>query len=95
MVGSTLGIFTFGLIFVSARTNKRHHHHHARCASSACASAAGKSGFAMAIASSLADLPSGVGIKKWIKKQKFSIFFYALGHRGQLGGGMRNCGVKV
>jgi hypothetical protein len=27
MVGSTLGIYIFGLIFVSARTNKRHHHH--------------------------------------------------------------------
>ena len=27
MVGSTLGIYSFGLIFVSARTNKRHHHH--------------------------------------------------------------------
>jgi hypothetical protein len=26
MVGSTLGVFSFGLIFVSARTNKRHHH---------------------------------------------------------------------
>jgi hypothetical protein len=28
MVGSTLGVYSFGLIFVSARTNKRHHHHH-------------------------------------------------------------------
>jgi hypothetical protein len=28
MVGSTLGVYNFGLIFVSARTNKRHHHHH-------------------------------------------------------------------
>ena len=27
MVGSTLGVYGFGLIFVSARTNKRHHHH--------------------------------------------------------------------
>jgi hypothetical protein len=27
MVGSTLGVYTFGLIFVSVRTNKRHHHH--------------------------------------------------------------------
>jgi len=27
MVGSTLGVYTFGLIFVSARTNRRHHHH--------------------------------------------------------------------
>jgi len=27
MVGSTLGVYSFGLIFVSARTNKRHHHH--------------------------------------------------------------------
>jgi cell shape-determining protein MreD len=27
MVGSTLGVYIFGLIFVSARTNKRHHHH--------------------------------------------------------------------
>jgi hypothetical protein len=27
MVGSTLGVHSFGLIFVSARTNKRHHHH--------------------------------------------------------------------
>jgi hypothetical protein len=26
MVGSTLGVYGFGLIFVSARTNKRHHH---------------------------------------------------------------------
>jgi hypothetical protein len=26
MVGSTLGVYNFGLIFVSARTNKRHHH---------------------------------------------------------------------
>jgi hypothetical protein len=26
MVGSTLGVYIFGLIFVSARTNKRHHH---------------------------------------------------------------------
>jgi hypothetical protein len=26
MVGSTLGVYSFGLIFVSARTNKRHHH---------------------------------------------------------------------
>jgi hypothetical protein len=26
-VGSTLGVYSFGLIFVSARTNKRHHHH--------------------------------------------------------------------
>jgi hypothetical protein len=25
MVGSTLGVYSFGLIFVSARTNKRHH----------------------------------------------------------------------
>ena len=25
--GSTLGVYSFGLIFVSARTNKRHHHH--------------------------------------------------------------------
>jgi hypothetical protein len=24
MVGSTLGVYSFGLIFVSARTNKRH-----------------------------------------------------------------------
>ena len=30
MVGSTLGVYSFGLIFVSARTNKRHHHH-VRC----------------------------------------------------------------
>jgi hypothetical protein len=28
MVGSTLGVYSFALIFVSARTNKRHHHHH-------------------------------------------------------------------
>jgi hypothetical protein len=28
MVGSTLGVYNFGLIFFSARTNKRHHHHH-------------------------------------------------------------------
>jgi hypothetical protein len=27
MVGSTLGVYSLGLIFVSARTNKRHHHH--------------------------------------------------------------------
>ena len=27
MVGSTLGVYIFELIFVSARTNKRHHHH--------------------------------------------------------------------
>ena len=27
MVGSTLGVYIFGLILVSARTNKRHHHH--------------------------------------------------------------------
>jgi hypothetical protein len=27
MVGSTLGVYDSGLIFVSARTNKRHHHH--------------------------------------------------------------------
>jgi hypothetical protein len=27
MVGSTLGVYSFWLIFVSARTNKRHHHH--------------------------------------------------------------------
>jgi hypothetical protein len=26
MVGSTLGVYSFALIFVSARTNKRHHH---------------------------------------------------------------------
>jgi hypothetical protein len=26
MVGSTLGVYSVGLIFVSARTNKRHHH---------------------------------------------------------------------
>jgi hypothetical protein len=26
MVGSTLGVDSFGLTFVSARTNKRHHH---------------------------------------------------------------------
>jgi hypothetical protein len=26
MVGSTLGVDSFALIFVSARTNKRHHH---------------------------------------------------------------------
>ena len=26
MVGSTLGVYDFGLIFVSVRTNKRHHH---------------------------------------------------------------------
>jgi hypothetical protein len=26
MVGSTLGVYSFGLILVSARTNKRHHH---------------------------------------------------------------------
>jgi hypothetical protein len=26
MVGRTLGVYSFGLIFVSARTNKRHHH---------------------------------------------------------------------
>jgi hypothetical protein len=30
MVGSTLGVYSFRLIFVSARTNKRHHHHHHR-----------------------------------------------------------------
>jgi hypothetical protein len=28
MVGSTFGEYSFGLIFVSARTNKRPHHHH-------------------------------------------------------------------
>jgi hypothetical protein len=28
MVGSTLGVYSLGLILVSARTNKRHHHHH-------------------------------------------------------------------
>ncbi len=28
MVESTLRVYRFGLIFVSARTNKRHHHHH-------------------------------------------------------------------
>jgi hypothetical protein len=28
MVGSTLGVYSFGLIVVSAGTNKRHHHHH-------------------------------------------------------------------
>jgi hypothetical protein len=28
MVGSTLGVYNFGLIFVYARTNKKHHHHH-------------------------------------------------------------------
>jgi hypothetical protein len=27
MVGIILGVYSFGLIFVSARTNKRHHHH--------------------------------------------------------------------
>jgi hypothetical protein len=27
MVGSTLGVCSFGLIFVSAKTNKRQHHH--------------------------------------------------------------------
>jgi hypothetical protein len=32
MVGSTPGVYSFGLIFVSARTNKRHHHH-AQCMS--------------------------------------------------------------
>ena len=33
MVGSTLGVYSIGLIFVSARTNKRHHHHlHVRAA---------------------------------------------------------------
>jgi uncharacterized cupredoxin-like copper-binding protein len=26
MVGSTLGVYSFGLIFFSARTNKGHHH---------------------------------------------------------------------
>ena len=26
MVGSTLGVYNCGLVFVSARTNKRHHH---------------------------------------------------------------------
>jgi hypothetical protein len=26
MVGSTLGVYSFALIFVSARTNERHHH---------------------------------------------------------------------
>jgi hypothetical protein len=26
MVVSTIGVYSFGLIFVSARTNKRHHH---------------------------------------------------------------------
>ena len=35
MVGSTLGVYTgvyrFGLIFVSARTKKRHHHQQAPC----------------------------------------------------------------
>ena len=30
MVGSTLGVYSFGLFFVSARTNKRHHHRGAR-----------------------------------------------------------------
>jgi hypothetical protein len=28
MVESTLGVYSFGLIFVSARTNKENHHHH-------------------------------------------------------------------
>jgi hypothetical protein len=28
MVGGTIGVYSVGLIFVSARTNKRHHHHH-------------------------------------------------------------------
>jgi hypothetical protein len=28
MVGSTLGVYSFALIFVSARTNKRHYHLH-------------------------------------------------------------------
>jgi hypothetical protein len=28
IVESTLGVYSFGLIYVSARTNKRHHHHH-------------------------------------------------------------------
>ena len=28
MLGSTIGVYSFGLIFVSARTNKRYHHHH-------------------------------------------------------------------
>ena len=28
MVGRTLGVYSLGLIFVSARTHKRHHHHH-------------------------------------------------------------------
>ena len=27
MVGITLRVYSFGLIFVSARTKKRHHHH--------------------------------------------------------------------
>ena len=27
LVGSTLGVYSVRLIFVSARTNKRHHHH--------------------------------------------------------------------
>jgi hypothetical protein len=26
IMGSTLGVYSFGLIFVSAKTNKRHHH---------------------------------------------------------------------
>jgi hypothetical protein len=30
MVGSTLGVYSFGLIFVPARTNKRYHHHDLR-----------------------------------------------------------------
>jgi hypothetical protein len=32
MVGSTLGVYIFGLIFVSARTYEGHHHHLPCCA---------------------------------------------------------------
>jgi hypothetical protein len=31
MVGSTLAVYSFALIFVSARTNKRHHHKRMGC----------------------------------------------------------------
>ncbi len=34
VVGSTLGVYSVGLIFVSATTTKRHHHHHHQANSS-------------------------------------------------------------
>jgi hypothetical protein len=44
MVGSTLGVYSFALIFVSARTNKRHHHHHHAIL---CAPSSTRYGFAL------------------------------------------------